>query len=54
MLVQTCVVTGTVLNYQNTEFQPKLMDRLDQFALCTDEKLGVACVRKDVVEQVVD
>lgn len=54
MLVQTCVVSGTVLNCQNTEFHPKLMDLLDQFALCTDENLGVACVCKDVVEQVVD
>lgn len=54
MLVQTCIVTGSVLNYQNTEFHPKLMDLLDQFALCTDERLGVACVCKDVVEQVVD
>lgn len=50
--VQTCVVTRTVLNYQNTEFQLKLVDLLDQFG--ADEKVGVACVCEDVVEQVVD
>lgn len=47
-----CVVTRTVLNYQNTEFHLKSVDLLDQFG--ADEKLGVACVCEDVVEQVVD
>lgn len=50
--VQTCVVTRTVLNYQNTELQLKSVDLLDQFG--ADEKVGVACVCEDVVEQVVD
>lgn len=45
-------MTGTVLDYQNTEFQLKSVDLFDQFGV--DEKLGVACVCDDVVEQVVD
>lgn len=50
--VQTCAVTKTVLNNQNTDFHLKLMDLLDQFGV--SEKLGGACVCEDVVEQVVD
>lgn len=50
--VQTCVVTRTVLNNQNTEFHLKLMDLLNQFGV--NEKVGGACVCEDVVEQVVD
>lgn len=45
-------MTQTVLNDQNKEFHLKLVDLLDQFG--ADEKLGVACVCEDVVEQVVD
>lgn len=38
----------TVLNYQNVEFQQRLANQFDQFGLCADENLGVACACQDV------